>query len=210
MVHSPATTSIRTRVLTGAGLVLLGVVLAFGVSELWWTAALSQEKFAADGIPNFGVIDEHVFRGAQPTPLGFETLQRLGVRTVVRLSMGEEGSAAEEREVTQRGMAFVNLPWSTQHEPTPEQVVSYLTVMRNSRSERVFVHCKAGSDRTGVMVALYRITFNGWSPREAIAEMQAFHYRPLFLPKLQHFVEQFPGALASNAELRGLARDTAF
>src|SRR5581483_3264224 len=60
MVHSPATTSIRTRVLTGAGLVLLGVVLAFGVSELWWTAALSQEKFAADGIPNFGVIDEHV------------------------------------------------------------------------------------------------------------------------------------------------------
>lgn len=187
------------------GFLALGVVLAFAAQELWWTAAGSAEKHPAEGVPNFGVISSHLFRGAQPTSVGFETLRRMGVETVVRLSMGEEGSAAEEREVRGLGMDFVAIPWSTQHDPTDEQVAAFLTAMRGARDRRVFVHCKAGSDRTGVMVALYRIAADGWTAGAAVSEMKAFHFRSLFLLHLQRFVEAFPARLQADSSLRALA-----
>jgi protein tyrosine/serine phosphatase len=184
---------------------VLGVVLAFAAQELWWTAADSSEKHAAEGVPNFGIINEHLYRGAQPTSVGFETLRRLGVQRVVRLSMGEEGSNAEEREVRGLGMDFVAIPWSTQHDPTDDQVTAFLSAMRDAHDQRVFVHCKAGSDRTGVMIALYRIAADGWPASAAVSEMEAFHFRPLSLLHLQRFVEAFPAHLQADSNLRALA-----
>src|SRR5262249_14451571 len=87
--------------------VALCIVLAFPAQELWWTAAGSTEKHAAEGVPNFGIINDHLYRGAQPTSVGFKTLRHMDVQRVVRLSMGDEGAAAEEREVRGLGMDFV-------------------------------------------------------------------------------------------------------
>jgi len=200
-----AVSSRAARVARASAFMLLGIVVVFAAQELWWTAAGSAEKRVAEGVPNFGVISDHLYRGAQPTSVGFETLRRMGVQTVVRLSMGEEGSNAEEREVRGLGMDFVAIPWSTQHDPTDGQVAAFLTAMRDARDERVFVHCKAGSDRTGVMVALYRITADGWPASAAISEMKAFHFRSLSLLHLQRFVEAFPAHLQGDPNLRILA-----
>src|SRR5262245_30646216 len=122
----------------------------------------------------------------------------MGIETVVRLSLGEEGSAAERVEVESRGMTFVNLPWSTARVPGPDVVIPFLKLMRDNPDRRMFVHCKAGADRTGVMIALYRITFDRWTPSRAIEEMKAFHYRYLFLPHLQSYVERFPQRLSTE------------
>ena len=149
-------------------------------------------------------MNERLFRGAQPTSDGFAQLKGLGVDTVVRLSLGEEGSAAEKGVVESLGMRFVNLPWSSVHLPTSDQVVEFLTLVREHPEQRIFVHCKAGSDRTGVMVALYRITIDHWTTDQAIDEMKAFHYRQFFLPHLQTYVEAFPARLTSEPALVAL------
>ena len=44
--------------------------------------------------------------------------------------------------------------------------------MADPAKRPVFVHCKHGADRTGTMVAFYRILFEGWSKDEAIREMK--------------------------------------
>ena len=67
--------------------------------------------------------------------------------------------------------------------------------------QKVFVHCKRGADRTGVFVAAYRIAFDHWTPTQAMAEMNAFHYHYLFLPHLQRYVETFPAWLAAESSL---------
>src|SRR5260221_5734548 len=106
----------------------------------------------------------------------------MGIETVVRLSLGEEGSAAERAVVESLGMRHVNLPWSSVHDPNADQVVAFLTLMKENPDRKIFVHCKAGADRTGVFVALYRIAIDHWTPARAIDEMKAVHYRLEFLP----------------------------
>jgi protein-tyrosine phosphatase len=55
----------------------------------------------------------------------------------------------------------------------------------------VLVHCKAGSDRAGVLVALYRIHFQGWSTHEAKREMLKHFHIPLFNPNPYKFLDQY-------------------
>jgi protein tyrosine/serine phosphatase len=148
-------------------------------------------------------MSDRLYRGAQPSPEGFEALKTIGIDTVVRFSLGEEGSAAERAQVEKLGMHFVNLPWSSVHEPAADQVTAFLGLLRDHPERKVFVHCKAGSDRTGVMVALSRIALDHWTPAEAIDEMKAFHYRYVFLPHLQSYVETFPDRLLADPKLAG-------
>ena len=183
----------------------LGLVLAAGVvlaaQEVWRAASHADEKLVLQGVGNFGRMNPRLYRGAQPTDAGFAALRATGIDTVVRFSLGEEGSTAEKRVVEALGMRFVNLPWSTVHEPTSEQVVTFLRLLRDHPDYTVFVHCKAGSDRTGVMIALSRIALDRLTVGEALDEMKAFHYRYIFLPHLQKFVEAFPARLASEPGL---------
>jgi protein tyrosine/serine phosphatase len=178
---------------------------AIAVHEVRRAASHADEKLSLPGVSNFGRMSARLYRGAQPTPEGFAALSRIGIRTVVRLSLGEEGSATEEAQVRALGMAYVNLPWSTRHEPEPEQVVTFLNLLHDVESGAVFVHCKAGADRTGVMVALSRIALDRWPADRAIDEMRAFRYYYVFLPHLQHYVEAFPATLASSPNLKSIA-----
>lgn len=176
----------------------LSLTTLVGTEELYRAASHRSEKLAIDGVSNFGRMNDHLYRGAQPTPAGFAQLRALGIETVVRLSLGEEGSAAERAIVESLGMRFVNLPWSSVHDPNADQVLAFLTLIKEDPDRRIFVHCKAGADRTGVFVALYRIAFDHWTPARAIDEMKAFHYRWVFLPHLQAYVERFPARLNSE------------
>lgn len=160
------------------------------------------EPFIA-GIDNFGRVDEHLYRGAQPKPAAYAQLKKMGIDTVVRFnSEGHEDMAAEKAQVESLGMRFVGLPWSTSGEPSHEQVVTLLALLRANRDGKTFVHCRVGADRTGVMVALYRLSFSHWNTAQAVAEMHAFHYHRLFLPHLQRYVESFPAAMASDKDLQ--------
>jgi protein-tyrosine phosphatase len=53
-----------------------------------------------------------------------------------------------------------------------EDVVAALRVMTDPAAQPVLVHCKHGSDRTGVVVAAYRIVVQGWSKEDAIRELR--------------------------------------
>ena len=170
-----------------------GVALAATLTqELWRGLSYSTEKFRFfTGVRNFGRINDHLYRGAQPSSDGYAALRQLGVDTIVRLSLADEGGAAEEREVTALGMRYVSIPMTSIREPTDNQAIRFLTFMRDNPKSVVFVHCKSGSDRTGVMIALWRLTFDHWSVARAVSEMNAFHYHVSFLPHLQRYVEAF-------------------
>jgi protein tyrosine/serine phosphatase len=155
------------------------------------------------GIDNFGQVDAHLYRGAQPKPAAYAQLKKMGIDTVVRFnSEGHEDMAAEKTQVESLGMRFVGLPWSTSGEPSHQQVVTLLALLRANHDGKTFVHCRVGADRTGVMVALYRLAFSHWNTAQALEEMRAFHYHRLFLPHLQRYVESFPAAMASDKDLQ--------
>lgn len=124
------------------------------------------------GIPNFHQVNEHVFRGGQPTDAGWQSLAKLGIKTVVDLRRTDEHSPAEEaKAVAAAGLNYFNVPMKGVVAPTDEQITKVLTLLDST--EPVFVHCHRGADRTGTVIACYRIAHDGWEPRRALNEARS-------------------------------------
>ena len=168
--------------------------IAWAIDDAWRNASYPEEKLTLRGVTNFGRVGPRLYRGGQPSEEGLASLRALGVDTVISFTLGKEGTKAEAAHAVRLGMDYVTLPWSTMGVPDPEQVRIFLNYLREHPDRTVFVHCKAGADRTGVMIALSRIALDKWPVQRAIDEMNAFHYHFVFLPHLQRFVEHFqPG-----------------
>jgi len=189
----------------GAGLAIAVAVATVCWSEVQQAGAASEEKLTLEGVKNFGRLNAHFYRGAQPEIAAYPSLKALGIDTVVRLSTGEEFIEGEREHVEALHMRFVSLPWRAADTPTNEQVAAFLEIARDHPQWTVFVHCREGVDRTGVMVALYRIALEHWTIDRAVAEMRAFRYHFIFHPHLQRYVEAFPARLASDPVLRGMS-----
>jgi protein-tyrosine phosphatase len=58
--------------------------------------------------------------------------------------------------------------------PTPDQIARFLQIVRDPTMRPLYVHCQHGVDRTGAMMAVYRMEEEGWSNPEAYAEMEYF------------------------------------
>ncbi len=137
-------------------------------------AAFAAEP-AAPGVPNFHRVNEHLYRGGQPSQAGFSSLAALGVKLVLDLRPpGEHPVAVEERAVEAAGMRYLNLPMKGIGAPTEAEVAHALAVLGDQANGVVFVHCRRGSDRTGTVIACYRMTHDHWENRRALEEAKSF------------------------------------
>jgi protein tyrosine/serine phosphatase len=112
-----------------------------------------------------------LYRGAVPSNVALEELHAQGIKLVVDLREKGGDTLRERQEVTALGMHYVSVPLSPWSAPTPDQVRSVLSFFGN---QPIFVHCRRGKDRTGTIIACYRIQHDGWSNTRALEE--ANHY----------------------------------
>jgi tyrosine-protein phosphatase SIW14 len=159
-------------------------------------------KLREKGIPNFGEVTPTLYRGGQPSPEGFEKLAQMGVNIVVDTGR----SKRDEKQIRELGMKYVSLPWYC---PFPKETVfaRFLELIRENPDKKIFVHCRLGDDRTGLMVAAYRIGLQGWTADEAMKEMQLFGYTPvhhLMCPGLARYEKSLPERLQKDPALRDL------
>ncbi len=188
-----------------SGVILLTLLVSLGLTEVRYAYANADEKLTLPGVANFGRLAAHLYRGANPEMDAYPSLKNFGIDTIVRFSTGDEFIAAERARVESLGMSFISLPWRAAELPETTQVVDFLSLVRDHPERTFFLHCREGVDRTGVMVALYRVAIDGWSTDQAIDEMKAFHYRYLLHPHLQSYVESFPELIAAEPSLRAVS-----
>ncbi|MBM4037597.1 MAG: protein tyrosine phosphatase [Planctomycetes bacterium] len=134
------------------------------------------------GLPNLHRVTDALYRGAQPTPEGFRELKKMGVKSVINL----RSHHSDDDELGDTGLAYEEIPMSARHAEA-DDAVRFLRLVTDKARTPVFVHCKAGADRTGAMCALYRIVVQGWTKDAAIREMTrgGFGHHPIYrnLPK---------------------------
>ena len=155
------------------------------------------------GVGNFGEVTPTLYRGGQPKPAGFEGLAKMGINIVVDVRLS--GRDKERKEVEMRGMQFVEIPWHCLL-PKDEPFARFLTLLRENPDKKVFVHCRYGDDRTGMMIAAYRMAFEGWTPEEARKEMEKFGFHRLVCPSLAPYEKSFPERLQKDPAFQGLRR----
>ena len=143
------------------------------------------------GILNFAVVDatSGIYRGGQPTAEGWTYLASIGVTNSVKLDLESEGTDFLEiitkipaGVTSDFGAPWVMMPnvhyfpinfWQQLlFEPDTKAVWGAVTAI----GPKTYVHCLHGQDRTGLIVACYRLK-NGWSKEQAEKEMLAhgFH-----------------------------------
>jgi tyrosine-protein phosphatase SIW14 len=157
------------------------------------------QKLTIEGVGNFGEVTPMLYRGGQPSPEGYEALAKMGVKIVVdgRLS----GHDKERQEVEKAGMQYVAIPWHCFF-PRDEVFARFLAVLGDNPGKRVFLHCRYGDDRTGMMIAAYRMSVEGWTAEEARQEMDQYGYKPLVCPRLGPYEKHFPEHVKKNPALQ--------
>jgi tyrosine-protein phosphatase SIW14 len=155
----------------------------------------SQVTLWQNRIDNFAQVSPNIWRGAAPSDISLEDLAKHGVKTIVDLRMDGDGCEHEHVYVHRLGVQYVHIPMKLQS-PSSEQIVQFLNVVNNRNNLPVFIHCRQGADRTGVLVGIYRILVQGWSFDKVYEEMRDHHFKP-FLVGMKRTVAWF--ARDSNA-----------
>ena len=119
-----------------------------------------------DGIPNLAQVEKGIWRGGQPTEAGWLWLQRQGVTNIVMLS---SWSDAEDSIARSLGMAVQYHPIDVTDYVFGPDVHNVRGAVADIRGGTL-VRCEHGQDRTGLVVACYRLS-QGQPKREAEDEM---------------------------------------
>jgi protein tyrosine/serine phosphatase len=182
----------RTRLRAGIAGLALTVVLGAAPAQAagGHDAAPASAALANIHIENFGRINDHYYRGAQPKGQDFKALAALGVRMVIDLAA--EGDPAEEANARAAGMQFVRIPMTTHQAPSPAVITKFLSLVDDPAKQPVYVHCIGGRHRTGVMTAIYRMTADGWDASRAFQEMKQYKFGAEFLhPEFKAFIDTY-------------------
>lgn len=139
------------------------------------------------GLKNVGRVAPGIYRGAQPKGEGYATLRKLGIRTVINLRNKNERKAVESA-----GMRLVHIPMDQKRGVETHALRWALSAMADPANQPVYVHCAAGKDRTGLVVAVYRMETEGWSARKAEDEMQSYGFHDRW-DRYLDFVRRYPG-----------------
>jgi protein tyrosine/serine phosphatase len=139
--------------------------------SLWTCSKLESISFLdrfilKDDLSNFHRVSETLYRGGQPLGQGFYRLKHLGIKTVVNLRAVD----TDQFHAEAAGLKYIHISFRP-HLPRDLDVLQFLHIMKNTDNHPVYVHCYHGSDRTGMLCAIYRIFFQGWHKDKAIYEM---------------------------------------
>jgi protein tyrosine/serine phosphatase len=136
------------------------------------TQTIPEQTYAE--LPNFHAVGARLYRGGQPRAGGLQRLAALGVKTVVNLRDDDGRAREEEREARALGLRYFNVPLSRAHRPDPRQISELFALLDAPENQPVFVHCKRGADRTGALMAVYRVSHDGWTAERAVGEAERY------------------------------------
>lgn len=154
-------------------------------------------KLSEAGVRNFGEVTPTLYRGGLVNGSGIKALKKLGMNVIVDTHAND---TSEQEEVQKLGMKYVAIPW---HCPWPHDEVfaKFLKVVHENKGKKIFVHCRLGDDRTGMMVAAYRIAEEQWTAEEAMKEMKSFGFTKshhFICPSLARYEKSFPERLKND------------
>ena len=156
------------------------IIMLFCVSTIWaaesrpakWAIPLHEK-----GLPNLHRVSERLYRGGQPTAEGMKRLHEMGVKTIVDLRTFH----SDRDEIGDTPLDYIHIRMFALL-PNQGEIIEALRVITDVDRAPVFVHCLHGADRTGTVMAAYRIVVEGWTKKDALDEMVngGFGYHAIF------------------------------
>ena len=140
------------------------------------TSRIAPEQM--DGlVKRFRYVAPGLLCGGQPEPGALTILKKGGVRTIIDLRDSAHSTRNEEQVAKLLGLTYYNIPLSHHEKISSETITKYLSIVNDPQQQPVFMHCRAGRDRTAAMIAVYRLNKEGWTASKSYEEMvsSGFH-----------------------------------
>jgi hypothetical protein len=178
--------------------VSLIVAIALACPSLF---AKNATELATLNIPRFRIVSDGIYAGGNPTSKadgdqGKAALVLLRIHGVISLQGGDidgtwkgkfsewrqkgerpEAIAEEKAYFESRGLRWSNYPLNSHAPITPEEDRDIMAALKEmaaaTANDPVFLHCEHGADRTGLLIALFRVYHQGWAPDLAYEEWLA-------------------------------------
>jgi protein tyrosine/serine phosphatase len=150
----------------GRILVAGALVIALAVATLAQTEARYPE------LPNFHLVNSQLYRGAQPKAGGLQALKTIGIKTIINLRGEDDATRAEGVAAERLGLRYYSISLPGFSKPKDEDVRRILDIINAAENQPVFIHCLHGEDRTGTIIACYRIVHDGWTAVAAKKEAE--------------------------------------
>ena len=153
--------------------------------------------WAQESKPRFYRVDDNVYRGLQPTRQDIANLASHGIRTVLDLRGALDHKGWEQQAVEAAGMRYIRIGMSGFFAPSDHAMDKILATLDDPSLGPIFVHCRRGADRSGVVIACYRITHDHWTNAQAMTEarQQGFSRLEVLMQRyIRHFKATSPSA----------------
>lgn len=139
------------------------------------------DKVSSQNFKNLFKINQNIFRSEQPKNTSDEELSILGIKSILNLRDDISDSAV----LSPINFELYNVKMDAR-KVDENQVKIALEIIKNA-PKPILIHCKHGSDRTGLIIAMYRITEENWTRENAIFEMKrggfGFHDKYQNIPR---------------------------
>jgi len=191
-------------------------VFVIGAPLLYWRYHLTTTKRLREVTPG------RFYRSGQMTVTGFEdTLEKRHIRMVInvqnefpdpdlRLSFLDWRTEKESEVCRRHGVKYIFLNADLVSRRTvpgnqPQVITQFLQIMDDPANYPVLINCKAGLHRTGCLVAVYRMEYEGWSAHESIEEMKDMGFGEMACTSANDYITQYVLAYEPRRRLRSLA-----
>lgn len=121
----------------------------------------------------FHEVSAGIYQGCQPrTRADFDQLRQAGVRTILSLQTFRYHTWPERRRAARSGISFVNIPvLASPLAPKEKEIRDALLALSEPSLRPVYIHCLYGRDRAAMVLGLYRVYYENWTPEAAWQEM---------------------------------------
>jgi protein tyrosine/serine phosphatase len=137
-------------------------------------------------------VNDGVYRGPRPDVLNYAST-RLKFPYVVSLEGEKENELERAALAPTKVLSETITPFEIYFKGiTPARLIEIVNLIRQLQKP-VLVHCQHGEDRTGLVIAAYRVLAQGWTKEQAMSEALEFHYRRLINFGLNKTWSEFQG-----------------
>jgi protein tyrosine/serine phosphatase len=150
---------------------------------------ISPETSVSDKQFNFHIVDNGIWRSAQPSIESIAVMKKHGLKTVINLRADKENHLWESRVCDSLGIQYVHIPMDGREVPDTADINKILRVIENQQNQPLMFHCLGGKDRTGIVTAIYRLKNSDIGFEEENKEMLMYGYNEKEFPHLAEFVK---------------------
>ena len=155
------------RLLPALGLALLALFTTVNAQADDATSIRSPEWAQPVGSQfNLHQMTPTLYRSALPDSTALPVLEQLKIGTVINFLPESDAPWLKASDIKQ-----VQLTYRTNHVDDADVLAALRAIQQAEANGPVLMHCKHGSDRTGLMAAMYRVVIQGWSKEDALNEM---------------------------------------